>query len=75
LAAGTCVETSSYCPAWKSLLAFATIYFAWGSTFFAIRGGDRDNAKGETDGETHRGTGRLVRPMDEASWEDFASSK
>jgi drug/metabolite transporter (DMT)-like permease len=26
-------------PAWKTLLAFAIIYFVWGSTFFAIRVG------------------------------------
>ena len=26
-------------PAWKSLLAFATIYLVWGSTFYAIRVG------------------------------------
>jgi drug/metabolite transporter (DMT)-like permease len=24
-------------PAWKTLLAFAIIYFVWGSTFLAIR--------------------------------------
>ena len=26
-------------PRWKTLLAFAIIYFVWGSTFFAIRVG------------------------------------
>ncbi|MBV9484304.1 MAG: EamA family transporter, partial [Acidobacteria bacterium] len=26
-------------PRWKILLAFATIYFVWGSTFLAIRVG------------------------------------
>jgi drug/metabolite transporter (DMT)-like permease len=29
-------------PAWKSLLAFAIIYFVWGSTFLAIRVGVHD---------------------------------
>jgi drug/metabolite transporter (DMT)-like permease len=29
-------------PAWKTLLAFATIYFVWGSTFLAIRIGVRE---------------------------------
>ena len=28
-------------PRWKTLLAFAIIYFVWGSTFLAIRIGDR----------------------------------
>ena len=31
------METSSHPPAWKSLSAFAIIYFVWGSTFLAIR--------------------------------------
>jgi drug/metabolite transporter (DMT)-like permease len=29
-------------PAWKTLLAFAVIYFVWGSTFLAIRAGVRE---------------------------------
>src|SRR5271166_2942144 len=29
-------------PAWKTLLAFATIYLVWGSTFLAIRVGVRE---------------------------------
>src|SRR5437667_1487315 len=29
-------------PAWKTLLAFAIIYFVWGSTFLAIRIGVRE---------------------------------
>jgi len=29
-------------PRWKTLLAFAIIYFVWGSTFYAIRVGDRE---------------------------------
>lgn len=32
----------SHRPAWKTLLAFAIIYFVWGSTFFAIRVGVRE---------------------------------
>jgi len=36
------MKTSSQPPAWKILLAFATIYFVWGSTFFAIRIGVRE---------------------------------
>jgi drug/metabolite transporter (DMT)-like permease len=31
------VETTTHRPAWKTLLAFAIIYFVWGSTFLAIR--------------------------------------
>jgi drug/metabolite transporter (DMT)-like permease len=31
------METKVHHPAWKTLLAFAIIYFVWGSTFFAIR--------------------------------------
>jgi drug/metabolite transporter (DMT)-like permease len=34
--------TSSHPPAWKTLLAFAIIYFVWGSTFLAIRVGVRE---------------------------------
>jgi drug/metabolite transporter (DMT)-like permease len=33
------VLSSSDRPAWKTLLAFSIIYFAWGSTFLAIRVG------------------------------------
>jgi len=29
-------------PMWKTLLAFAIIYFVWGSTFLAIRVGVRE---------------------------------
>src|SRR5580658_1643463 len=36
------MEISSHRPAWKSLLAFAIIYFVWGSTFLAIRVGVRE---------------------------------
>jgi drug/metabolite transporter (DMT)-like permease len=31
------METNTHRPAWKTLLAFAIIYFVWGSTFLAIR--------------------------------------
>lgn len=31
------MEMTSHRPAWKTLLAFAIIYFVWGSTFLAIR--------------------------------------
>ena len=31
------METSTYRRSWKTLLAFAIIYFVWGSTFLAIR--------------------------------------
>jgi drug/metabolite transporter (DMT)-like permease len=33
------MEANTRPPAWKTLLAFAIIYFVWGSTFFAIRVG------------------------------------
>ncbi len=33
------MHSSSDRPAWKTLLAFSIIYFAWGSTFLAIRVG------------------------------------
>jgi len=33
------METEARPPAWKILLAFATIYIVWGSTFLAIRVG------------------------------------
>jgi drug/metabolite transporter (DMT)-like permease len=36
------VQTNSHPPAWKILLAFAIIYFVWGSTFLAIRIGVRE---------------------------------
>ena len=42
MAAGTSHGTSKRRPAWKSLLAFAIIYFVWGSTFLAIRIGVRE---------------------------------
>ncbi|HXJ11635.1 MAG TPA: EamA family transporter, partial [Candidatus Limnocylindrales bacterium] len=29
-------------PGWKTLLAFAIIYFVWGSTYYAIRVGVRE---------------------------------
>ena len=31
------MESAAHRPAWKTLLAFAIIYFVWGSTFLAIR--------------------------------------
>src|SRR3984893_4219453 len=33
------MEANTHRPTWKTLLAFAIIYFVWGSTFFAIRVG------------------------------------
>jgi len=36
------MKASSQPPAWKVLVAFAIIYFVWGSTFFAIRIGVRE---------------------------------
>src|SRR5579864_8579374 len=33
------MEANTHRPAWKTLLAFAIIYFVWGSTFLAIRVG------------------------------------
>jgi drug/metabolite transporter (DMT)-like permease len=33
------MEAKTHRPAWKTLLAFAIIYFIWGSTFLAIRVG------------------------------------
>jgi drug/metabolite transporter (DMT)-like permease len=36
------VENQTHRPAWKTLLAFAIIYFVWGSTFLAIRVGVRE---------------------------------
>jgi drug/metabolite transporter (DMT)-like permease len=37
----SCVETTPRPATWKVLLAFAIIYFVWGSTFLAIRVGVR----------------------------------
>src|SRR6202790_4713743 len=39
---GSAMEAASYRPTWKTLLAFAIIYFVWGSTFLAIRVGVRE---------------------------------
>jgi drug/metabolite transporter (DMT)-like permease len=36
------MENTSHRPAWKTLLAFAIIYFVWGSTYLAIRVGVRE---------------------------------
>ena len=36
------METPEHRPTWKTLLAFAIIYFVWGSTFLAIRIGVRE---------------------------------
>jgi len=36
------MEENSHRPTWKTLLAFAIIYFVWGSTFLAIRVGVRE---------------------------------
>jgi drug/metabolite transporter (DMT)-like permease len=36
------MATDAHRPAWKTLLAFAIIYFVWGSTFLAIRIGVRE---------------------------------
>jgi len=36
------MESASHRPTWKTLLAFAIIYFVWGSTFLAIRVGVRE---------------------------------
>jgi drug/metabolite transporter (DMT)-like permease len=36
------MEAATERPAWKTLLAFAIIYFVWGSTFLAIRVGVRE---------------------------------
>lgn len=36
------METKAHRPSWKTLLAFAIIYFVWGSTFLAIRVGVRE---------------------------------
>ena len=36
------MASDSHRPAWKTLLAFAIIYFVWGSTYLAIRVGVRE---------------------------------
>src|SRR5678816_114407 len=36
------MDVTSHRPIWKTLLAFAIIYFVWGSTFLAIRVGVRE---------------------------------
>src|SRR5436190_10766166 len=36
------MEAKTYRPTWKIALAFAIIYFVWGSTFLAIRVGVRE---------------------------------
>src|ERR1700726_3820152 len=36
------MEAKSHRPTWKTLLAFAIIYFVWGTTFLAIRVGVRE---------------------------------
>src|SRR5713101_2086627 len=36
------MESNTHRPRWKTLLAFAIIYFVWGSTFLAIRVGVRE---------------------------------
>src|SRR5256885_2051245 len=36
------MEATTHRPTWKTLLAFAVIYFVWGSTFLAIRIGVRE---------------------------------
>jgi drug/metabolite transporter (DMT)-like permease len=36
------MESKTYRPTWKTLVAFAVIYFVWGSTFLAIRVGVRE---------------------------------
>jgi drug/metabolite transporter (DMT)-like permease len=36
------MESNAHRPTWKTLLAFAIIYFVWGSTFLAIRIGVRE---------------------------------
>jgi len=36
------MDATTHRPKWKSLLAFAIIYFVWGSTFLAIRVGVRE---------------------------------
>ena len=36
------MEAETHSPTWKTLLAFAIIYFVWGSTYLAIRVGVRE---------------------------------
>jgi drug/metabolite transporter (DMT)-like permease len=36
------MESERHRPAWKTLLAFAIIYFVWGSTYYAIQVGVRE---------------------------------
>lgn len=36
------MESAAHRPTWKTLLAFAIIYFVWGSTYLAIRVGVRE---------------------------------
>jgi len=36
------MDSATHRPTWKTLLAFAIIYFVWGSTFLAIRVGVRE---------------------------------
>jgi drug/metabolite transporter (DMT)-like permease len=36
------MEDTDHRPAWKTLLAFAIIYFVWGSTYLAVRVGVRE---------------------------------
>ncbi len=36
------MEATTHRPSWKTLLAFAIIYFVWGSTYLAIRVGVRE---------------------------------
>jgi drug/metabolite transporter (DMT)-like permease len=36
------LEDTHHVPRWKTLLAFGTIFFVWGATFFAIRVGVRE---------------------------------
>src|ERR1700733_4899057 len=36
------MKSKAHSPAWMTLLAFAIIYFVWGSTFLAIRIGVRE---------------------------------
>ena len=33
------MEANEHRPAWKTLMAFAIIYFVWGTTYLAIRVG------------------------------------
>lgn len=40
--AGTPMSADPDRPTWKTLAAFATVYFVWGSTFLAIRIGVRE---------------------------------